>query len=396
MKTLVLNTLGKDYTEQITALIKDKEVEIVDTSDMKIVHCMGCNQCWLKTPGICAYKDDYEIILKKLVQADNLWIVSDTRFGFLDYKGKRLMDRIMPMLNMTIGFRDGWMRHEVRYHPLNIGLLYKGDADQAIMEDWCKRTAANIGGQSFGAIALQVKSEKCKVKSEPVVSLNNKLSHLVIINGSPRVAKFSNTDKIIHSFVKGLEEAGITWELRNLSSRKEWETAREAFLSHERILIAFPLYVECMPSMMLEFLETLPSERKQPAQLSFLLHGGMDEGNEFRFCERILQGLPAQLGCSFGGTLIHGGSFGIRTREDAVKAKIVAPYEKMGRLFAQNGNFLTPEAKKFTGPEQYPWLVRKIVSLLFLKKVNKGFEDFAKSWGCTRPLDDKPVRYQCH
>ena len=390
MKTLVLNTLGKDYTEQITALIKDKEVEIVDTSDMKIAHCMGCNQCWLKTPGICAYKDDYEIILKKLVQADNLWIVSDTRFGFLDYKGKRLMDRIMPMLNMTIGFRDGWMRHEVRYHPLNIGLLYKGDADQAIMEDWCKRTAANIGGQSFGAIALQVKSEKCKVKSEAVVSLNNKLSHLVIINGSPRVAKFSNTDKIIHSFVKGLEGTGITWELHNLSNRKEWDAAREAFLSHERILIAFPLYVECIPSLMLEFLESLPSERRQPAQLSFLLHGGMDEGYEFRFCERILQGLPAQFGCSFGGTLIHGGSFGIRTREDAIKAKIVAPYEKMGRLFAQNGNFLTPEAKKFTGPEQYPWLVRKMVSLLFLKKVNKGFEDFAKSWGCTRPLDDKP------
>ena len=390
MKTLVLNTLGKDYTEQITALIKDKEVEIVDTSDMKIVHCMGCNQCWLKTPGICAYKDDYEIILKKLVQADNLWIVSDTRFGFLDYKGKRLMDRIMPMLNMTIGFRDGWMRHELRYHPLNIGLLYKGDADQMMMEDWCKRTAVNIGGHSLGAIALQVKSEKCKVKSEAVVSLNSKLSHLVIINGSPRVAKFSNTDKIIHSFVKGLEGTGITWELHNLSNRKEWDAAREAFLSHERILIAFPLYVECIPSLMLEFLESLPLERRQPAQLSFLLHGGMDEGFEFRFCERILQGLPAQFGCRFGGTLIHGGSFGIRTREDAVKAKIVAPYEKMGRLFAQNGNFLTPEAKKFTGPEQYPWLVRKMVSLLFLKKVNKGFEDFAKSWGCTRPLDDKP------
>lgn len=320
-------------------------------------------------------KDDYEEIIKKLVGTENLWIVSDTRFGFLDYKGKRVMDRIMPMLNMTVGFRDGWMRHELRYHPLNIGLLYKGDADQMMMEDWCKRTAVNIGGQSLGAIALQLKSE---------------FSHLVIINGSPRVAKFSNTDKIIHSFVKGLEGTGITWELHNLSNRKEWDAAREAFLSHERILIAFPLYVECIPSLMLEFLESLPSERRQPAQLSFLLHGGMDEGFEFRFCERILQGLPAQLGCRFGGTLIHGGSFGIRTREDAVKAKIVAPYEKMGRLFAQNGNFLTPEAKKFTGPEQYPWLVRKMVSLLFLKKVNKGFEDFAKSWGCTRPLDDKP------
>ena len=301
------------------------------------------------------------------------------------------------MLNMTVGFRDGWMRHEMRYHPLNIGLLYRGDADQTMMEDWCKRTAANIGGHSLGAIALQVKSDNCKVRSEVAAStksqlsiLNSQLKHLVIINGSPRVANFSNTDKIIHSFVKGLEETGITWELYNLSNRKEWDAAREVFLSYKRILIAFPLFVECMPSLMLEFLESLPSERRQPAQLSFLLHGGMDEGYEFRFCERILQGLPAQLGCSFGGTLIHGGSFGIRTREDAIKAKIVAPYEKMGRLFAQNGNFLTPEAKKFTGPEQYPWLVRKMVSLLFLKKVNKGFEDFAKSWGCTRPLNDKP------
>ena len=389
MKTLVLNTLGNDHTEQINALIKDNEVMIVDTSDMMIAHCMGCNQCWLKTPGICAIKDDYEVILQKLVEADDLWIVSDTQFGFLDFKGKRLMDRIMPMLNMTVGFRDGWMRHELRYHALNIGLLYKGAADQAMMEDWCKRTAANIGGRSLGAIALKSSSViSSEVKKTPIMS--GPIEHLVIINGSPRVAKFSNTDKIIHSFVKGLEETGITWELHNLSNRMEWDAAREAFLTHERILIAFPLYVECIPSMMLEFMGTLPSERKQPAQLSFLLHGGMDEGNEFRFCERILQGLPAQFGCIYGGTLIKGGSFGIRTREDAVKAKIVAPYEKMGRLFAQSGNFFTPEAKKFTGSEQYPWLVRKMVSLLFLKKVNKGFEDFAKSWGCTRPLDDKP------
>ena len=392
MKTLVLNTLGKEVSEQIKALIKDKELEIVETSDMRIAHCMGCNQCWLKTPGICAIKDDYEIILKKLVQADNLWIVSDTKFGFLDYKGKRVMDRIVPMLNMTVGFRDGWMRHEMRYHPLNIGLLYTGDADQTMMEDWCKRTAANISGQSLGAIAFgnhanQVVDDR---DSKPVIT--GRPEHLVIINGSPRVAKFSNTDKIIHSFVKGLEEVDITWELHNLSNRKEWDAAREAFLTHKRILIAFPLYVECMPSMMLEFLGSLPSEHQQLTQLSFLLHGGMDEGYEFRFCERILQGLPAQLGCSYGGTLIHGGSFGIRTRKDSVKAKIVAPYEKMGRLFAQNGNFLTSGAKKFTGPEQYPWLVRKMVSLLFLKKVNKGFEDFAMNWGCTRPLNDKPYR----
>ncbi len=388
MKTLVLNTLGKEALDQVNALIKDKEVEVVDTSDMKIAHCMGCNQCWLKTPGICAIKDDYEKIIKKLVETENLWIVSDTRFGFLDYKGKRVMDRIMPMLNMTIGFRDGWMRHKLRYHALNIGLLYKGAADQAMMEDWCKRTAANIGGQSLGAIALDPQSAiSSEARKSPVMP--GPIKHLVIINGSPRVAKFSNTDKIIHSFVKGLEETGITWELHNLSNRKEWDAAREAFLTHEHIL-AFPLYVECVPSLMLEFLSTLPAERKVPGQLSFLLHGGMDEGNEFRLAERFLQKLPAQLGCSYGGTLIKGGSFRIRTTTDEERAKMVAPWPPMGKLFAQKGTFLTPEAERFIGPEQYPWILRKLVSLLFLKKVNGEFDNFAKGWGCTRPLNDKP------
>ncbi len=389
MKTLVLNTLGKEALDQVNALIKDKEVEVVDTSDMKIAHCMGCNQCWLKTPGICAIKDDYEKIIKKLVETENLWIVSDTRFGFLDYKGKRVMDRIMPMLNMTVCFRDGWMRHKLRYHALNIGLLYKGAADQAMMEDWCKRTAANIGGQSLGAIALDPQSAiSSEARESPVMP--GPIKHLVIINGSPRVAKFSNTDKIIHSFVKGLEETGITWELHNLSNRKEWDAAREAFLTHEHILIAFPLYVECVPSLMLEFLSTLPAERKVPGQLSFLLHGGMDEGNEFRLAERFLQKLPAQLGCSYGGTLIKGGSFRIRTTTDEERAKMVAPWPPMGKLFAQKGTFLTPEAERFIGPEQYPWILRKLVSLLFLKKVNGEFDNFAKGWGCTRPLNDKP------
>ena len=392
MKTLVLNTLGKEVSEQVKSLIKDKKVEVVDTSDMKIAHCMGCNQCWLKTPGICAIKDDYEKIIKKLVETENLWIVSDTRFGFLDYKGKRVMDRIMPMLNMTVGFRDGWMRHELRYHPLNVGLLYKGTADQMMMEDWCKRTAANIGGRSLGAIDINYRAKQVvdAMEEKPVIA--GRPAHLVIINGSPRVAKFSNTDKIIHSFVKGLEEEDVTWELHNLSDRKQWDAAREAFLTHERILIAFPLYVECVPSLMLEFLSSLPNERQVPGQLSFLLHGGMDEGNEFRLAQRFLQGLPAQLGCSYGGTLIKGGSFRIRTTSDEERAKMVAPWDPMGKFFAQKGSFLTPEAECFTGSEQYPWWVRKMVSLLFLKKVNKGFEDFAKSWGCTRRLDDKPYK----
>ena len=46
---LVLNTLGASIdSDKIRALLPEKEVEIIDTSDMKIAHCIGCNQCWLQ------------------------------------------------------------------------------------------------------------------------------------------------------------------------------------------------------------------------------------------------------------------------------------------------------------------------------------------------------------
>ena len=131
--TIVLNTIEEGAASEQISILINGDVEVVNTSGMKIAHCMGCNQCWLKTPGVCAIKDDYESIIKKLVDAENLWLVSNTCFGFVDWRGKRVMDRIVPMLNMYVEFRDGLERHELRYHPLNFGLRYKGEADRQFL-----------------------------------------------------------------------------------------------------------------------------------------------------------------------------------------------------------------------------------------------------------------------
>jgi multimeric flavodoxin WrbA len=430
------------YTEQINALLanNDFDIEIIDTANMKIAHCMGCNQCWLKTPGVCAIKDDYETIVKKLVSADNVWLVSDTKFGFIDYRGKRILDRIMPMLNMYIIFRDGWMRHQLRYHSLNVGVIYKGDGDRQMLEEWCNRTAANLGGRSLGVIAIDdasgqtITATTATTATAEVATVDNsanpaivattstattsaantsnatatastatenaapapapeKVEHVIIINGSPRVKKISNTDKIIQSFALGLEEAGTTHKLYSLSNRSEWDEAREAFMNNEHIIIALPLYVECVPGLMLEFLTTIPTERVRPAKISFILHGGFDEGHQLRLGEQFLKSLPAKLGCTYGGTLVKGGSFMLRMRDDEyIKKntdKVLDAYIPMGKLFAENGNFMFPEAKEFTGPEQIPWAARQIIALVLKRIVKRKFDNFAKTWGCTRPLDDK-------
>ena len=155
--TIAINTLeDNSCNKRLDALLDnaDNQIKIIETKDLDIHHCIGCNQCWLKTPGQCVIKDDYKSIIKQLVTAEDLWLVSDTRYGFLNHRGKRIMDRIMPILNMNVEFRDGWMRHQLRYHALNVGVLYSGDGNQELLEEWCERCAMNLGGKSLGVISL--------------------------------------------------------------------------------------------------------------------------------------------------------------------------------------------------------------------------------------------------
>ena len=385
--TLVLNTLeSSDCSEQIKALLagEDENFEIVNTADMKIAHCMGCNMCWLKTPGVCAIRDDYEIILKKLVAAENFWIVADTKFGFVGYRGKRVLDRVVPMLNMYIEFRDGWERHQLRYHPLNFGVIYKGDGNQELLEEWSMRVARNLAGHSLGVFALDKNEVRESATSETATAPIEDavpVKRVLILNGSPRVKKNSNTNKIIDAFGEGLRQAGTCYDVYSLSNRSEWDAAREAVMTSDNIIIAMPLFVECLPSLLLEFLNTFPTERKQPAQISFILHGGFDEGHQLRLGEKFLQSLPAQLGCSCGGVLVKGGSFLLRNRENSyikkMTDKMLASYTTMGLSFAQNGNFMTPEAQKFTGPEKNPWIGLLLFNLIFKRIVKKNFERIA-------------------
>ena len=86
--TVIVNTTdNKDIMKILEKNLfgRSLEYEIFEASDMHISHCRGCNFCWLKTPGVCAIKDDYEKILKELPRASQLWVISDTALGFLNH-----------------------------------------------------------------------------------------------------------------------------------------------------------------------------------------------------------------------------------------------------------------------------------------------------------------------
>ena len=215
--------------------------------------------------------------------------------------------------------------------------------------------------------------------------------HVLIINGSPRVKAYSNTDRILGKFTEGLSAHGSTFEQYEVSDRKQWDTMRNAFDENKNILIALPLYVECIPGLLLEFLENL-SPKTDDSRLSFILQGGFAEGCQLRCGEEYLKMLTEKLGCSYGGTLVKGDNFSIRFVEEEQREKITAPYAEMGRKYAADGGFLSEKCKKFTGPEEFSAPVRLLVSILFKTLAKKSLNKVAAGWGCTKPLDYRPYQ----
>ncbi|MBQ6967452.1 MAG: hypothetical protein IJP84_06075 [Lachnospiraceae bacterium] len=213
--------------------------------------------------------------------------------------------------------------------------------------------------------------------------------HVFIINGSPRIKSQSNTDKILEQFTKGMSENGTSFEQYEVSDRKQWDDMRKAFAENKNILIALPLYVECIPGLLIEFLETV-EPKTDDSRIAFILQGGFAEGIQLRCGEEYLKILAGKLGCAYAGTLVKGNNFSIRFVEGAERDKITVPYGEMGREYAAKGDFSSEKCKKFTGPEVFPAPIRLLVGILFKTAAKTGLNKIAEGWGCTRPLDYKP------
>ena len=213
--------------------------------------------------------------------------------------------------------------------------------------------------------------------------------HVLIINGSPRVKKYSNTNAILEKFTEGLRENGASFEQYEISDRGSWDQIRQAFDRNTVILIALPLYVECIPGLLMEFLETL-TPKSDGSKMAFLLQGGFMEGVQLRCGEAYLKILAGKLGCAYMGTLVKGDNFMIRFFEGEWREKVTDPYADMGREYAVNGDFNSKACKKFTGHEKFPLPVRIYVGHILKTKAAKGFEQIAAAFECDKPLDFKP------
>ena len=159
MSLLIVNLLPEHDPAALTA------IETLGTAvpDNRVIHayeknlrpCVGCNACWLVTPGVCSLRDGYEELLKAYLEYDATVFLAGTALNFVDHRMKNVIDRILPLATMYIHIVDGQCRHVPRYEKrLRLGLLYSGTADGAYLSHWMERVALNLGGESLGSYPI--------------------------------------------------------------------------------------------------------------------------------------------------------------------------------------------------------------------------------------------------
>ena len=95
------------------SIIIDKDVCII-SNNKKIKSCMGCFDCWIKTPGKCKIRDGYENLSKLYLKAEKVIIISQCFYGSYSPFVKNILDRTIPYLLPFFKFKNKEMHHTTR------------------------------------------------------------------------------------------------------------------------------------------------------------------------------------------------------------------------------------------------------------------------------------------
>ena len=129
-------------------------------------YCIGCFACWLKTPGRCVIKDEYQKMGEKLSKVDELLIISKATFGSYSSAVKNVLDRSISYVSPYFVIRKGEMHHKERYHKnLKISAIFYGDditeEEKETSRNLVAANAVNLNG-TIGHVSFVDSYEKIK------------------------------------------------------------------------------------------------------------------------------------------------------------------------------------------------------------------------------------------
>ena len=111
--------------------------------------CIGCFNCWVKTPFCCIYNDKITNIGKLILDSDELIIISKCVDGSYSSKVKRIIERSISYVEPFFTIRNKEIHHLSRLSKkLNFKIYFYGDNitsdDKKVAEMLAKANMKNL------------------------------------------------------------------------------------------------------------------------------------------------------------------------------------------------------------------------------------------------------------
>lgn len=164
----------------------------------------------------------------------------------------------------------------------------------------------------------------------------------LLINGSPR-GEPSNSRLICSWLAEGMAAGEVPApDMASLAGPGGTERAVEAFRSADEIVLVFPLYTDSMPGIVAAFtnsLADLDSAARAGKRVGYVVHSGFPESAQSEPLAAYLERMSARLGVGHLGTVIKGGSEGLRLNPGSGSSKTAERFRALGRSLAERGSF---------------------------------------------------------
>jgi multimeric flavodoxin WrbA len=401
---------------------KGYESEQVVLRDKTLGHCLGCFQCWLKTPGICIIDDDNRELSRKFIQSDLTIFLTPVAFGAYSPELKRMLDHLIANISPFFTTIDGETHHRMRYDRYP-DVLIAGWTDQpdqteeALFNHLAWRNTINFNGEkrSWGIVDHRAGDGELKRQVEALVqNLESPASHtevtlpriatekaatpprkVALLVGSPRMAK-STSAALGGYLLEQLAGQSLATETHQIYQTIHDERKRDAMLdaidSADLCILAFPLYIDSIPAPLLTLMRTIHERRAgSPSRgaLMAIANCGFIESSQNESALGACSAFAKAAGFRWMGSITIGGGEGmVHGRPLAELGGPVTPYKKALDQVAEaiaTGNPVPEEARKQLAKPFIPaWIYRFVGSRNWKKQARRN--------GIIDKIDNRPYQ----
>jgi multimeric flavodoxin WrbA len=332
-----------------TLVARGVNVETLRLQDVKLGHCIGCFDCWLKTPGQCVQADAGRRIVQSILSSDTVLLFGRVMFGTYSPEIKRLVDRCLSPLNLPyLQVSHGETHHRPRYdrYPrlVSVGVQGTPDADEAaLFKLIVGRNALQLHAPSYAVSVVSITDSPETLRHEFVqlssrinppphvdllksyikdlnsasasVAFDHPRQQALLLLGSPK-ARPSTSAALGGYLMQQLEARN--WQTQSLKLHPRLHEAGrqndllKAVNQSDLIILSFPLYNDTLPYHVTYALQLIAQNKAtqvnpESQQLVVIVNNGFPEPHHNLLALEVCRRFARRCGLNWAGGFAVGG-----------------------------------------------------------------------------------------